>query len=98
MTDTKVEMDTPDLSNWGKLAYIIQAVFREVCMVKKATWKAVVLIFKGGGNSHGIGIMEVVTVIINRHPITAISLHDVLHEFRAGRGTGIASLEEKFLQ
>ena len=37
-------------------------------------------------------------VILNRRLTSSITFHDVLHGFRAGRGTGIATLEAKLLQ
>ena len=37
-------------------------------------------------------------MILNRHFTSSITFHDVLHGFRAGRGTGTATLEAKLLQ
>ena len=39
-----------------------------------------------------------VTPIINRRFTSSITYHDALHGFRAGRGTGTATLEAKLLQ
>ena len=41
---------------------------------------------------------KVVAVILNRRLASSITFHDVLHGFRAGRGTGTATLEAKLLQ
>ena len=41
---------------------------------------------------------KVVAVILNRRFTSSITYHDVLHGFRAGRGTGIATLEAKMFQ
>ena len=41
---------------------------------------------------------KVVAVILNRRFTSSITFHDVLHRFRAGRGTGTATLEAKLLQ
>ena len=61
-----------------------------------------VLIPKGKGDYRGIGLVEVmwkvVAVILNRQLTSSITFHDVLHGFRAGRGTGTATLEDKLLQ
>ena len=61
-----------------------------------------VLTPKGKGDYRGIGLMElmwkVVAVILNRCFTYSITFHDVLHGFRAGRGTGTATLEAKLLQ
>ena len=64
-------------------------------------WQAVVLIPKGKKDYRGIGLVEVmwkvVAEILNRRLIASIVYHDFLHGFRAGRGTGTASLESKML-
>ena len=41
---------------------------------------------------------KLLTVILHRRLTTGIKLHDVLHGFREGRGTGTATLEAKLLQ
>ena len=38
------------------------------------------------------------TVILHRQLTTGLQLHDVLHGFREGRGTGTATLEAKLIQ
>ena len=40
---------------------------------------------------------KVVAEILNRRFIGSITYHDVLHGFRAGRGTGTTTLEAKLL-
>ena len=66
------------------------------------TWQAVVLIPKGKKDYRGIGLVEVVwkvvAAILNRRFASSITYHDALHGFRAGRSTGIATLEAKLLQ
>ena len=42
--------------------------------------------------------MEVVAAILYHRLATAITYHDFLHGFRAGRGTETATLEAKLLQ
>ena len=41
---------------------------------------------------------KVMEVILHRQLITGLQLHDALHGFREGRGTGTATLEAKLLQ
>ena len=41
---------------------------------------------------------NVVAVILNRCFTSSITYHDVLHGFRAGRGTGTPTLEAKLIQ
>ena len=38
---------------------------------------------------------KVVVVIINHQFTSSVTFHEILHSFRAGRGTGTASLEAK---
>ena len=71
-------------------------------MAEEATWQTVVLTPKGGNEYRGIGLVEVtwkvVAAILHCRLTTAITHHDALHGFRAGRGTGAATLEAKLLQ
>ena len=71
-------------------------------MAKEATWQAVVLIPKGKKDYRGIGLVDVmwkvVVAIINRRFTSSITYHGALHGFRAGRGTGTATLEAQLLQ
>ena len=41
---------------------------------------------------------KVVAVILNRRFTSSITFHDILHGFRAGRGTGTSTLEAKLLK
>ena len=54
---------------WELLVELVLTAFRDVVLVEEATWKVVVLILKGGGDSHFIGLLYVVwkavTVILN---------------------------------
>ena len=54
------------------------------------------------GGYRGIGLVEVVwkvcAAVVNFRLKRSVILHDVLHGFRAGRGTDIETLEEKFMQ
>ena len=81
---------------------LIHTSFQEGEMAEEATWQTVVLIPKGKKEYRGIGLVEVtwkvVAAILHRRLTTAITYHDALHGFRAGRGTGTANLEAKLLQ
>ena len=74
---------------------IIQTAFWDGELAEEVTWQAVVLIPKGRGDYRGTGLVEVmwkvVAVILNRRLTSSIAFHDVLHGFRAGRGTGTAT-------
>ena len=88
--------------HWEKVVELVQTAFRDGDLAEEVTWQAVVLIPKGKGDYRGIGLVEVmwkvVAVILNRRLTSSITFHDVLHGFRAGRGTGTATLEAKLLQ
>ena len=81
---------------------LIKTAFQEGELVEEAMWKTVVLIPKGKKEYRGIGLVEVmwkvVAAILNRQLMASITFHDFLHGFRAGRGTGTATLEAKMLQ
>ena len=65
-------------------------------------WTTMFLIPKGDGGYRGIGmvetIWEVYTSIVNIRLQSFIVLHDALHGFRQGRGTGTAIMEAKLEQ
>ena len=71
-------------------------------MAEDSLWQTMVLIPKGKKAYRGIGLVEVtwkaVAAILHPRLTTAITYHDALHGFRAGCGTGTASLEAKLLQ
>ena len=58
-----------EMSHLQKVVVMVQAAFHEGRLVEEATRKAMVLIPKGGGGYHGIGLVgvvwNVVTVITN---------------------------------
>ena len=88
--------------NWARVLELVQTAFRDGDLAEEATWQAVVLIPKGKKDYRGIGLLElmwkVVAVILNRRFIDSITYHDALHGFRAGHGTGTATLEANLLQ
>ena len=76
--------------------------FQDGVLAEKATWQIVFLIPKVGGDYRGIGLVGVVwkavAVILNCRLTAYITYHDSLHGFRAGHGTGTATLDIKLLQ
>ena len=90
--DTREEAE-----NWARVVELVQTDFWDGYLAKEATWQAVVLIPKGKKDYRGIGLVEVmwkvVAAILNRRFTYSITYHDALHGFRAGRGTGTATLE-----
>ena len=81
---------------------MVQTAFWDGDLAEEATWQAVVLIPKGKKEYRGIGLVEVmwkvVAAILNRRFTSSITYHDALHGFRAGRGTGTATLLANLLQ
>ena len=60
------------------------------------------MIPKGKNYYRGIGLVEVmwkvVEAILNRRLMASITLYEFLHGFRAVRGKGTATIEDKLLQ
>ena len=81
---------------------MVQTAFWDEVLAEEVTWQAVVLIPKEKKDYWGIGLVEVVwkvvAAILNCRFASSITYHDALHGFRAGRGTGTATLEAKLLQ
>ena len=78
---------------------LVQTNFRDGVLAEETTRQAVVLITKGKKDYRDIGLVEVVckvmAAILNRRFTSSITYHDALHGFRAGHGTGTATLEAK---
>ena len=101
-SEEKTEAEEEGGELWGKVVEMTQTAFWEGNLAEEATWQTVVLIPKGKGEFRGIGLVEVawkvVVVILHRRLTAGIKLHDALHGFREGCGTGTATLEAKLLQ
>jgi hypothetical protein len=68
---------------------------------RQLLWSIVVLIPKGGGDYHGIGLLEPIWKCIERvidHQLDAIKLHDSLHGCCSERLTGTTIIEVKLAQ
>ena len=81
---------------------MVQMAFRDGDLAEEATWQAVFLTHKGKKDYRGIGLVEVmwkvVAAILNICFTSSITYHNDFHGFRAGPGTGTATLEAKLLQ
>ena len=101
-TETAAIQEGTELDNWTRVVDLVQLAFREGNLAEESTWQALVLIPEGKNEYQGIGLVEVmckvVAVILNRRLAASITYHDFLHGFRAGHGTGTATLEAKLLQ
>lgn len=64
-------------------------------------WVIVILISKGGGDYHGIGLLEPMLKVFEQsmdHQLKAFELHNSLHGCHNGCGTGTAGIEAKLTQ
>jgi hypothetical protein len=90
--------DTP----WKKLVELVQHGFKTGELPEAMAWSVMILLPKGDGDYRGIGLVEVIwkliAAIINERLKGSIDFHDALHGFRAGRGTGTATIEAKLCQ
>ena len=89
-------------TKWEKVVELVHIALHYGVLAEEASWQAVVLIPKGGGDYRGIGLVEVMwkamAVILNRRFTASITYHDFLQGFWAGRGAGTATLEFKLIQ
>ena len=94
--------DGQEPKNWDMVVELVQLESRDGFLVEEAAWQAFVLIPKGGGDYHSIGLVEViwkgVLVVLNCYFTTSITYRDSLHGFRAGHSTGTSTLEVKLIQ
>ena len=90
------------MTNWEKVVALVRAALGEGRLAEESTWQVVVLIPKVKGCYRGIGLLgvvwKVVAAILNHWITASIAYHDFLRVFRAGCGTGNATLEDKLLQ
>ena len=81
------------------LVDIVQHIWCTGDIPQELVWTVMVLIPKGTTDTKDIGLLDtlwkVVEVIINICLRASLQMHDVLHRFRAGRGTGTAIMELK---
>jgi hypothetical protein len=87
--------------DWEVLVKLVQAVWDEGKVPTQLGWVITVLIPKGGGDYHGIGLLKPIWKVIKRvigKRLKAIALHNSLHGCRNGRGTGTAVIEVKLSQ
>ena len=101
-TESAELTEPTEAAKWERALDLFHTAFREGRLAEEARWQAVVLILKGEKDYRGIGLVEgmwkVVAAILNRWLTASITFHDFLHRFRAGHGTGTATLEAKMLR
>ena len=86
---------------WRIFVSLIKEIWEHGEVPRQMLWMVVVLLPKGGGDFRGIGLLEpfwkVIEIIMDGR-LKSIELHDCLHGFLAGRGTGTAITEVKLTQ
>ena len=87
---------------WGRVARLVQMMFRDGTVPLEIEWENMVLIPKWKCEYIFIGLVEVLwkvcAVVVNFWLERSAVLHDALHRFIAGIGTGTATLEAKLAQ
>ena len=87
---------------WRLLVRLIQTTFKDGAVPEEVTWAKIVFLPKERGKYWGIGIVYVIwkvcATVVNFRIKRSVTLHYALHGFRAGRGTGTATLEAKLAQ
>ena len=84
---------------WKLVVQLVQVMFRDRTVPEYIAWEKMVVLLKGKGGYRGIGIVEVLwklcSVVVNCRLKMSVGMHNALHGFREGRGTGMATLEYK---
>ncbi len=65
------------------------------------TWMIIVLLPKGGGDYHGIGLLDPIWKVLEKVMVfrfSVIQLHDCLHGILPKQGTGTAIMEANLEQ
>ena len=86
---------------WEALLQLVQVVWEEGRIPTQLGWVVTVLIPNGGGDYHGIGLLKPIWKVIEQvigKWLEAIALHDSLHSYRIGWGTGTTVIEVKLWQ
>ena len=87
--------------NWRLLVHLIQSIWEKGELPTQLTWVIIILIPKGKGDFRGIGLLEPIWKVMENvidGRLQIIQLHDCLHGFMKGRGTGTATIEAKLAQ
>ena len=87
---------------WRLLVRLIQNNFKDGVVPEEVAWSTMILFMKGRGEYWGIGLFDVsweaCATVVNCCIKSSVVLHDAIHGFRVGRGTGTAILEAKLAQ
>jgi hypothetical protein len=87
--------------HWRLFVALLQAVWERRSVPTQMAWMIIVLLPKGGGNYHGIGLLNPIWKVVEKvmvAQLSVIKLHDCLHGGLPHRGTGTAIMEVKLQQ
>jgi hypothetical protein len=87
--------------NWQLFAHLVQATWTYSIVPPQLLWIIVIVIPKGGGDYHGIGLLEPIWKVIEwiiECRLDSIQLHDSLHGCRHQRRMGTTIIEAKLVQ
>ena len=101
-TSVQPATEPTEVVNWTMVVDLVQSAFQEGNLAEEATGQAVVIIPNVKKYYRGIGLVEVmwkvVVAILNLRIMASITLHDILHDFWASRGTVTAIIDAKLFQ
>jgi hypothetical protein len=86
---------------WWVFVKLMQAVWEHGSIPEQMRWKIIVLLPKGGGDYHGIRLLESFWKVVEKIMVArlaSIKFHDGLRGELPGRGTGMAMIEAKLAQ
>jgi hypothetical protein len=86
---------------WQLFKELAQSIWEHGCIPEQMTWTMIILLPKGGGGHHGIGLLEpcwkvMESILVQR--LSAIQCHDSLHGGINKKGTGMATIKVKLVQ
>ncbi len=87
--------------HWRSFVTLLQAVWESGTVPTQMTWMIIVLLPKGGGDYHGIGLLNPIWKVVEKVMVaqfSVIKLHDCLHGGLPRRGMGTAIMEVKLQQ
>ncbi len=90
-----------DGDHWRLFTQLVQAAWTHGEIPCQLLWIIVILIPKGGGDYHGIGLLEPIWKVIEwiiDHRLDVLDLHNSFHSCRNKCGMGTAIIEAKLAQ
>jgi len=92
----------PQPEAWNKLVELVQHTWEHTELPQELYYYAQIMIPKPDGGSRGIGLLEIVSKVIecliDSHIKAKVKFHDCLPGFRAAPGTDTAQMESKLFQ